>query len=1594
MSHSVIHRLLQHAQCTPDAPAIYWRQGTLSYQQLTEKVIRLAVVFRQITRSGPIAVHLSRTPDLIATLLAAWYSGRAFVALDPKHPPHRRQTIIAESQPAALVYDISPPVNMGDYWQWHINELETSQASTHGVLPATPGEEDTAYLLYTSGSTGKPKGIAIGHQSVQALIDWALEHYSVQQLHCVLASTTITFDLSVFEIFTPLSAGQALYLADSVLDLLEPERDFSAITLINTVPSAARELVRAGAIPVGVNTVNLAGEALHWTLVNQIYQHSQVESVCNLWGPSEDTTYSTLFCSQRHESERPHTGAVPIGIPLPGTSVFIMDEQLCPVAPGQQGEICLAGAGLAKGYHNNPELTAERFPSVTMADGERCRLYRTGDWGHQTPDGVLHFHGRMDFQVKIRGHRIELEEPEQALLMLDAVREAAVIVQEQQEQQHLVAIVVKSREEQPDEQLLQCCQQHLHALLPAWMMPHRWQVYPGALPRTTSGKICRRTLTTWNAESTESTTPTSPILSIIAEVLGYQPETNIAFAAAGGDSLSAVRLQTLLRQRLGKHLDLTHILSPVVSLSVLCQQAEAQPETKEQAESSLAPVDGQRLTAMEYRMYKIYKAHRAAGSYNIGLILDFDQALDIARLKYAVMTALSQSRALHSCIAPDAQGASYCPVSDESVWHQLPASELTTSQRHAFFAQPFNLEQSAPIQVLCVDEPQGGGSLLLSIAHTAIDGVGLRTLLQYIAALYQGQCDGASGLRQPSSPSETRQQAALNYWQRELRDFNSLPPWPEGIDNQPDGTICQTLSADQKQQLHKLCRNEGITLPVMLLATLFTALQRLSGCQDLIIATPVANRQQEQQPQITNTTNSLPLRCRLREESHMQEVIAQVQQQLVGGLQWQDIATDWVAENLPDELNKEALFDTIFSYMDFLQGAFSLPGVSTSVDFFQPATAKAPLVVSAIVTEQGALRMVFEYQGDKLYPAWVDTLAQLFAHLLEQWSVIKSLSLGQISPVPPRQHALLRSLETVQPQQTAASLVEWLNEAATQFPAHIAIQDGETAITYARLWTEAECLAANLQARGVVTGDVVGVHMEKGWRLIATLCAVLRAGAGYVPLDPRNPDERNHYIARRSGLRLAIKGRHPLSADFPVVDYDTLATPGPVFTPVHISPDALAYIIFTSGTTGQPKGVPITHRNVCRLFTACQSWGEFSERDSWTLFHSYAFDFSVWEIFGALLHGGRLVIVPPESATDMVRFAALLEQQHVSVLSLTPTAFRNFTGSTAMTLDYRPRLVVFGGEALRPADLQSWWQHYGVKETRFINMYGITEITVHATMHEMSPDDRLSVIGRPLADIGILLRDKRGLICPPGVPGEMCISGEGVTQGYCSDPELNQQRFGVLKGLESAQRYYFSGDLAVVNHRGQLCYLGREDKQVKINGHRVELDEISGALRQIVGISASVVRVITIDNTTRMLVAWFVSDQAMSPDTLMKQLSRSLPIWAIPEKLIRIPELPLTVNGKIDENCLPDPLVQAESAELKDQHAVQQIWQHILGYERLPDDLPFFAAGGTSIKAALLVQHLNQLLEEPALSLIDIFRHPCIRDQQQLIDQLLTGETI
>ncbi|MET9800381.1 amino acid adenylation domain-containing protein [Streptomyces sp. NPDC006368] len=664
-----------------------------------------------------------------------------------------------------------------------------------------------------------------------------------------------------------------------------------------------------------------------------------------------------------------------------------------------------------------------------------------------------------------------------------------------------------------------------------------------------------------------------------------------------------------------------------------------------------------------------------------------------------------------------------------------------------------------------------------------------------------------------------------------------------------------------------------------------------------------------------------------------------------------------------------------------------LPGCTTDTLFVPRTLVRYPLAVNVREGDQG-FSLGIEY-ADRLAPA--DPAAMLI-------SVLRTAVAdppAQLSRIPVLSPEADRGLDDLvndyRPQHKPDTVDAWFSATAREHPGRTAVTDGAGEWTYAELDGAVSRVADALDAGG--HKEHVAVALPRGRELIAVLLGVLRSGRTYVPLDPDAPAGRLRHILGQFGTITVVADK-----ELPGSENQRRLAPDQLLAEQHDRPDRerarrgpsrddVAYIIFTSGSTGAPKGVEVTHHNVTRLFAASSEHYDFDENDVWCLFHSYAFDFAVWEMLGALLHGGRLVVPDEETIRSPLGFARLLADQGVTVLNQTPSAFRRLTEvlDAQTAADLRVRWVVFGGEALRPGTVGPWTALMGSR-ARLVNMYGITETTVHTTFHEIDPatvdGEDSGVIGKPLADLRIAVVDRNLNRCPAGVPGEILVAGDGVARGYLGRPELTAERF--VTGSRYGDRVYRTGDRGYVRPDGHLVYLDRIDRQVQLRGYRVELGEVETALRGAPGVKDVHVAVHTPEGSEPLLAAWLVAEED-PPDeaALRKLLLDRLPVYMLPALYVPVAELPLTVNGKVDAAALPAPAATpadpAPGVGDGMTQAVARIWAEVIGRDSVGPDVSFFDAGGTSMHVVQVHRRLTQELQGARLDMVELFEYPTPR---------------
>ena len=1314
---------------------------------------------------------------------------------------------------------------------------------------------------------------------------------------------------------------------------------------------------------------------------------------------------------------------------------------------GETGEVYLTGAGLARGYLNRPELTAERFlPSPFGGPGER--MYRVGDLGRRVPGGELECLGRIDHQVKVRGFRVELGEVEAVLERHPGVREAAVAAGEGR----LAAYVVPAGEGTTASVL----REHLRERLPEFMVPAAWVVL-GALPRLPNGKLDRSALPApdlshagTTAEHVPPRTPAEERLAAIwSDVLGVdRVGVHDSFFDLGGHSLALVQVASRVRETFGAEVPVGTLFGAdtIASLALVLADAASpgsHPVVRVPRGEDLP------LAYSQERVWFIQQLAPENLSYHFHLALSFRGRIDVGALERSLTEVVRRHEILHTTFPTVAErpvqrvGRPWrvrLPVVDLS---RLPEDERPGAARRwmeRHFRERFDLAR-LPLVRWTLLRLAPGEHLLVHVEHHIIhDGWSVNVLLRELLALYRAEVSGQGAIL-PELPVQFADYAAwqrewmkgdearaqLAFWKERLKGSRPVldlpldrprPPVQRFRGAAPRFTIPGALY----RPLRELARREGATLFMAMLAGFDVLLARYARQEDVSVGTGIATRRHRELEGVLGMfVNSVVLRTDLGGDPTFRELLGRVRAATLAAYANQDIPFDAVVDAVrPERLpGHNPLFQAMFSFHDSAAPALRLPGLEMELTVgLSNGSAKFDLNVIAIPhadrpayhapgTDPEAVTLVWEYDSD-LFDA--STMERMFSHfrtLLESAVGDPDARVSELRLLGEEERArLVEAGEARRSFPVAGTLQAGLEAWAARTPGAVAVRCAGEAVTYGELNARANRLAHHLRRRGVEEGTRVGVALDRSVEMVVGIVGILKAGGVYVPLDPAYPAERLAFLLEDSGAPVLVATQRLLASLPPFAgaavlldaDADAIGRESAKDPRTTAGPSSPAYVIYTSGSTGTPKGVVVTHANVLRLFAATREWFGFGEGDAWTLFHSYAFDFSVWEMWGALLHGGRIVVVPFGVSRDPEAFRALLAREGVTVLNQTPSAFRQLAEADRLARaddgELALRWVVFGGEALEPAMLRPWVERHGDERPRLVNMYGITETTVHVTYRPVTREDVRrgagSPIGVPIPDLALHLLDSRLQPVPTGIPGEICVGGAGVAQGYLDRPELTCERFvpdPFAAMAHGGARLYRSGDLARRLASGELEYLGRADQQVKVRGFRIEPGEIEAALLGLPGVAEAVVAARADGAGEARLVAYVVAaagEAAPPPAALRERLLRSLPEHMVPAAFVPLEALPLTAHGKLDRAALPAPGAGAlggaayAAPRTPTEGVLVEVWREVLGVERLGIDDNYFAVGGDSIRSVRMVAEARRRGVE--LSLPQIFQHQTVRE--------------
>ncbi|HSF39112.1 MAG TPA: non-ribosomal peptide synthase/polyketide synthase [Thermoanaerobaculia bacterium] len=1598
------------AQRAPDAPAVEARGVTLSYGELRERALGVAHLLRArgVAPDDRVAVCVER-PALAEAILGVLEAGAAYLPFDPAHPRERLaymaedagvRVIVASGKTAEKVEGLGEILIPGAW------------AGTSPAPTVHPGH--LAYVIYTSGSTGRPKGVMVPHGAAAHLLRQTVRIFGLGPGDRVLQAGSPGFDISVSEIFGALSSGACLCPAEVEIPSgpdLAAEMLTRGITASLTTPAVLASL--GGESFPALRVLMVGGDkcpadlARRWAPGRRFF---------NAYGPTEATVLVTL-----HEGAA-GAGPPPIGRAIPGTRVYVLDRHGHPAPVGVPGELAIGGAQLARGYQGQPDRTAAAFVPDPLGPAGG-RLYKTGDLVRWLASGELDILGRIDRQVKVRGVRVELGEIEAVLGTHPDVRELGVVVREGR----LAAFVVPRDADAFSPDALRA---YLRERLPEAMIPSFFVPLP-ALPLTASGKLDRRALAkiapvTSEASEAPRTEAEARLAAIWESVLGV-PRVGISdsFFDLGGHSLLATQLVARVREAFGVEIPL-RALFEAPTVAGLAARIAAGGEGR--VLPPVVPVPRKGLPPLSFaqeRLWVLDQLEPETIAYNLptGLRLVGHLRPDVLARAFSAISR--RHEALRTTFAvPEAGGAAVQVIAPPAPV-PLPLadlSELPDGARDGEIrrlaqeegTRPFDLVRGPVWRNLLARLGEDDHALLATMHHIASDGWSMGVLVREIVALYgafsQGLADPLPELPVQYADYALWQRrvfgggaldASLDFWRRELASAPVLDLPTDrprtGLPGAAAGHEFLELSRGETDALEALGRRHGATLFMVTLAAFQALLGRYSGQSDLTVGTPIAGRlRTELEPLIGFFVNTLVLRGDLGGDPRFGDLLERTRARALAAFAHQQVPFEQLVVELNPErsLAHTPLFQVMFALQNAPAGELKAPGLS-----FRPLDTGSPGAKFDLTLTLGegapGLAGSLEYRTALFDAATIRRMLGHLATLLAGAAAKPDVRLSELPLLPEaerRQVTALWSGPWAAFPETAC-LPELFDRQAS---GAVAVTFERESLTYGELRARANGVAHRLRRLGVGPESRVGLAAERSFDLIVGLLGILKAGGAYVPIDPSYPEERLAFLLEDSGVPVllaqaaVVEKLPPYSGHVLLLEEDETVEESPAIT---LHPDNAAYVIYTSGSTGKPKGTVVTHRNVARLLASTEGGFGFGPGDVWTLFHSCAFDFSVWEIWGALAYGGRLVIVPYWVSRSPEAFLALLEKERVTVLNQTPSAFRQLGEGEA---DLALRLVIFGGEALEVAALAPWFDRHGDEAPRLVNMYGITETTVHVTWRPVMRADlaepHRSPIGPAIPDLSLHLLDAWGNPAPIGVPGELCVGGPGLARGYLGRPDLTAERY-VPHPFAPGERLYRSGDLARFRPGGEIDYLGRIDHQVKIRGFRIELGEIEAALARHPRVDEAVV-LVREESGDRRLVAYLGADEALSTDELRALLAETLPDFMIPSAFVVLPALPLTANGKVERRALLEIRPEAGGGRgyvpprTPTEEVLAGLWASVLSVERVGIRDNFFDLGGHSLVATRLVARVRQVfgVEVPLRAL---FEGPTV---EELARRVETGE--
>ena len=1469
---------------------------------------------------------------------------------------------------------------------------------------------ELAYIIYTSGTTGRPKGVMISHRSALELINWSKKEFDDSAIDVVYAATSHCFDLSIFEMFYTFSIGKRIRILENALDIgayISSDKN----VLINTVPSAMRNILAGKHDLRNVNMINLAGEVFPVDLANNLLPYN-IE-LRNLYGPSEDTTYSTVYQLKQKEYK-----FIPIGKPIANTKVYVLDKNLQLLPVGVTGKLFVSGLGLAKGYLNRPELTKERFINNPYAYGEK--MYDTGDLARWLPDGNIEFLGRMDHQVKLRGFRIELGEIENTIQQFsDDIQQVVVDVKEVQNEKTLVAYIISFGS--LDDKVIR---DYVMNQLPHYMVPSSIMQME-KIPLTPNGKIDRNALPTpgsSNVTKREFEGPRNSVEKTLVEIWQEVLQINDIgindnFFNLGGHSLMISQIINRIYKQLSRTIPFRTFFNhpTIASLSREFQKLDFSPIAIASSMPSYPVTDAQR------RLWVLGQMDGGLDAYQIAGAIELEGDVIINHFEQAFSQIVLRHESLRSYFKLNEQG--------DLNQYILPIEDLKLGLIYKDFSAEVSPEKSvkdyindykflddlskAPLfHAAILKKTHTKFVLFLKMHHIISDGWSIEILISELVQLYNGLLEEEEislpplpiqykdyAVWQTSEDREKDQEKSRKYWLDQLKGalpVLELPTYQKRplVKSYNGSSVVHHYSESFLETIKRYAQQADATLFMTLMAGVNALLYRYTNQKEIIVGTPVAGRSHpDLEHQIGLYLNTLAIRTKLEQDQTFKALLAQEKATLLSAYEHQDYPFDALVNelNIKRDPSRSAIFDVMVvlqnqSQLRNLNKEGKLKGLEVSPYELPHQTAQFDMRLT--FEEREGLSLEIEYNSDIYDVEWVNRMFLHFEKLISQLIGNPEKEISTLNYLSEAEYDQLvrvnNATEISYPE--GVTVLNLFEDQVSQGADRVIAVYGEETLTIGALDKYSNAVANDLLSKGLEEETLVPICVDRSLEMLIGILGILKSGGAYVPIDPKMPQQRIDYILEDINAKWILTNNiyEDRFSGLECVNLEELPKEGISFEAPKVKPktNQLAYAIYTSGTTGRPKGVLNEHKGLYNRLLWMRDDLQISNESILLQKTPYTFDVSVWELIMPLITGSKLIFAKPEGHKDPIYLQEVIRKEQVSVIHFVPSMLGSFLEELDAKKCKSLEDVVCSGEALPASMVEKFKQQ--LKGLQIHNLYGPTEAAIDVSSIALREEDtrkRVS-IGRPVANTQLYVVNERMKPQAEGVIGELLIGGVQVARGYLNRGGLTAEKF-IKDPFKGRGKVYRTGDLVRWLKEGTIEYIGRTDHQVKIRGNRIELGEIEHRLLQYSGDLTQTVVVPKKVKGGIVLVGYYSTKASIEKGGLRAYLSSYLPDYMVPGYLVELEEMPLSVNGKINRKGLPEieskDLIKQEyeGPRTEEEKTLVKIWEEVLDVDKIGIKDNFFELGGHSLMVSQVINRVQRMMGK-TLSFQSFFSNPTI----------------